>query len=308
RHNLARQVLAEALEQTAERRRRQQDIEQATRFADDECAHAYRDLTEPFRARVSPQPPTDWLLTTYPTQGDLDQLQGTGDALEPEQLRKQLDAANRRQSLCADQLREAQTQKTLLESQRQRREQLAAEGLKLDRQHKLSHDLAGLLGRQRLQLFLLRRAERGILAYANAVLDRLSGGQLYLRLCEDENGLEPDQALQLEAYNRTAGQTPIGVSFLSGSQRFRVAVSLALGIGQYASRQHRPIESVIIDEGFGCLDREGRQVMIQELQNLRGQLRRILLVSHPEEFADAFADSYRIELLDGSTQVTRFER
>ena len=65
---------------------------------------------------------------------------------------------------------------------------------------------------------------------------------------------------------------PINVAFLSGSQRFRVAVSLALGIGQYASRQHRPIESVIIDEGFGCLDRQGRQVMIQELQNLRGQL------------------------------------
>jgi DNA repair exonuclease SbcCD ATPase subunit len=105
-----------------------------------------------------------------------------------------------------------------------------------------------------------------------------------------------------------AGQAPIDVRFLSGSQRFRVAVRLALGIGQYASRQHRPIESVIIDEGFGCLDRQGRQVMIQELQNVRGQLQRVLLVSHQEEFADAFADRYRIELRDGTTQVSRFEQ
>src|SRR5207253_11264094 len=112
---------------------------------------------------------------------------------------------------------------------------------------------------------------------------------------------EADQALQLEAYNRTAGQAPIGVAFLSGSQRFRVAVSLALGIGQYASRRHRPIESVIIDEGFGCLDRQGRQVMVQELNNLKGQLRCILLVSHQEEFADAFADGYHFELTNGST-------
>jgi DNA repair exonuclease SbcCD ATPase subunit len=104
------------------------------------------------------------------------------------------------------------------------------------------------------------------------------------------------------------GDTPINVAFLSGSQRFRVAVALALGIGQYASRQHRPIESVIIDEGFGCLDRNGRQVMIQELHNLRGQLQCILVVSHQEEFAEAFADGYRFELTQGATRVTRFQR
>ena len=141
------------------------------------------------------------------------------------------------------------------------------------------------------------------------MLDRLSGGQLYLRLCgEAERRGEPAKALELEAYNRATGEQPINVAFLSGSQKFRVAVSLALGIGQYASRQHRPIESVIIDEGFGCLDRQGRQVMIQELQNLRGQLRCILLVSHQEEFAEAFADGYRFELNNGATEVTRFQR
>jgi DNA repair exonuclease SbcCD ATPase subunit len=100
----------------------------------------------------------------------------------------------------------------------------------------------------------------------------------------------------------------VNVNYLSGSQKFRVAVSLALGIGQYASKQHRPIESVMIDEGFGCLDRNGRQVMIQELQNLRGHLRCILLVSHQEEFADAFPDGYRFELIDGSTKVSSNRR
>jgi exonuclease SbcC len=122
----------------------------------------------------------------------------------------------------------------------------------------------------------------------------------------DEGSTE--KALELECSNRVTGGSAINVAFLSGSQRFRVAVALALGIGQYASKQHRPIESVIIDEGFGCLDRAGRQVMIQELQNLRGHLNCILLVSHQEEFADAFPDGYRFELLDGTTKVSRFLR
>jgi DNA repair exonuclease SbcCD ATPase subunit len=85
-------------------------------------------------------------------------------------------------------------------------------------------------------------------------------------------------------------------------------VSLALGIGQYASRQHRPIESVIIDEGFGCLDSQGRQVMIQELQNLRSQMRCILLVSHQEDFAESFTDGYHFRLQEGATKVERFQK
>jgi len=48
--------------------------------------------------------------------------------------------------------------------------------------------------------------------------------------------------------------------------------------------------------------------MIQELQNLRSHLGCILLVSHQEEFADAFADGYRFELTDGATRVTRFQK
>jgi DNA repair exonuclease SbcCD ATPase subunit len=139
-------------------------------------------------------------------------------------------------------------------------------------------------------------------------LDRLSAGQLALQLVPGADGQGATHALELECVNRASGSSPINVTFLSGSQRFRVAVALALAIGQYASRGHRPIESVIIDEGFGCLDRQGRQGMIQELLNLRAYLRCILLVSHQEEFAEAFADSYRFRLEDGSTSVERVIR
>jgi DNA repair exonuclease SbcCD ATPase subunit len=203
----------------------------------------------------------------------------------------------------------AQQERRKLADLKAQREQVQAEVLQVQKEQNVMTQLAQLLGRDRLQLYLVRQAERQIVDHANAVLDRLSGGQLYLRLRGGEEGeAASEQALELEAYNRTTGDQPINVAFLSGSQRFRVAVSLALGIGQYASRQHRPIESVIIDEGFGCLDRNGRQVMIQELQNLRGQLHCILLVSHQEEFADAFNDGYHFELNEGSTRVRRVQR
>ncbi|HVS38851.1 MAG TPA: SMC family ATPase, partial [Gemmataceae bacterium] len=222
-----------------------------------------------------------------------EELEGRANAfpaesrLEPGALTELLRAARTQDQACEEELRKAHSHKDKLDHDRRERDRIEAECREKDGELAVQKTLAELLGKDRLQLYLVRQAERQVVEHANAVLDRLSAGQLYLKLSgEAEGDGATGKALELEAYNRQTGEKPINVAFLSGSQKFRVAVSLALGIGQYASRQHRPIESVIIDEGFGCLDRHGRQVMIQELQNLRSQMRCILLVSHQEEFAD----------------------
>ncbi|MCI0703810.1 MAG: SMC family ATPase [Planctomycetia bacterium] len=245
-----------------------------------------------------------------PLRAEIKQLEAEADEFEeearrsPDDVRTEVNAARKELDARNKELLDAQGHKRILDGYRQQRSELNERFKQVDAEHNRYKTLAELLGRDRLQRHLVRQAERQIVDYANGVLDRLSGGQLFMRLVEAEAGT--DKALDLECANRFTGGAAINVAFLSGSQRFRVAVALALGIGQYASKQHRPIESVIIDEGFGCLDRAGRQVMIQELQNLRGHLHCILLVSHQEEFADAFPDGYRFELQDGATKVSRF--
>lgn len=174
----------------------------------------------------------------------------------------------------------------------------------------VAETLARLLGRDGLQRALLREAERGILACANPILQEISGGELSLRPLGD--AADPEHALELEAVERAGGRSAaIPVANLSGSQRFRVAVSLALAIGQYARGSSGTIQSVIIDEGFGCLDKFSRQEMIQELNALRGRLAKIVLVSHQEEFFDAFNDVInfeRSEQTGGATVVKAIHR
>jgi DNA repair exonuclease SbcCD ATPase subunit len=159
-------------------------------------------------------------------------------------------------------------------------------------------------GRDFLQRHLVRTAEHQIVEHANVVLDRLSRGELSLKEMAGE-ATTAEKAFDLEVTNRNLDSRPMPVGFLSGSQKFRVAVSLALGIGRYASRQHRPIESVIIDEGFGCLDQEGLQTVNQELEALRGALDRVILVSHQEAIAKAIPHGYHFERVQGATVVTR---
>ena len=158
--------------------------------------------------------------------------------------------------------------------------------------------LSDNLGRDYLQRHLLRQAESAIVAYADETLRSVSGGMLHLELREGGR----DKALDILVHNLETGSKPLPVNFLSGSQKFRVAVSLALGIGQYASQGDQRIQSVIIDEGFGSLDKQARGNLIHELQALTNRLERIIVVSHQDDVAESFRDRYHIRL-EGETSV-----
>jgi DNA repair exonuclease SbcCD ATPase subunit len=166
-------------------------------------------------------------------------------------------------------------------------------------------DLTNLLGRDGLQHYLIQKAEAGIVYHANEILDRISGGTLRLELQSTTD--RKAEALDIVAYNTaiSASQTQ-PIRLLSGSQQFRVSVSLALGIGKYAGNENHRVESVIIDEGFGSLDENGRREMIQAIKELGdgGVLKCIIVVSHQREFFDEFSNRYLVELVDGSTQIS----
>lgn len=216
----------------------------------------------------------------------------------------------RRESATADSERQqAQVELERLRGQLKRRNEQEEAHRSADRQHHLYKALAALLGPKGLQLHLLRRAEHSIVDLANETLDGLSRGRMRLELrgSGGEDGGQSDKALDLVVYNYDTGMKPMPIALASGSQRFRIAVSLALAIGRYAGQGARHIESVIIDEGFGSLDKNARDDMIQELNELQQQLTRVILVSHQEEFAGAFASGYMFNLEGNASRVTVLE-
>ncbi len=233
---------------------------------------------------------------------------------------------------------EAGDKKRRLQERSDERSRLEEQERVAGHKSRLGRHLADLLGRDGLQRSLLQEAEASIVEGANHVLDRLSGGHLRLELralagedtdeaiaAEEGDSAPPRKdartdsplpktkaeakALDLVACNvEVAGQDEsvamLPVAFLSGSQKFRVSVALALGIGQFASAGSRRIESVIVDEGFGSLDKAGTREMIDELHALGNTLARVIVVSHQDDFANAFSNRYSIELHDGTSRAS----
>lgn len=187
-----------------------------------------------------------------------------------------------------------------LQQRRERRQELESSRREAERQRRAYDALYDLLGPKRLQARLLRVAEESLVALANETLDGLSRRRMRLELREGDG---QQKALDLVVHDSATGSNPVAVSLTSGSQRFRIAVSLALAIGRYKGQQARRIQSVIIDEGFGSLDKNSRDDMIRVLSDLQQKLDRIILVSHQDEFANAFTNGYAVSLEDDSSKV-----
>ncbi len=197
-----------------------------------------------------------------------------------------------------DDLRQRQTE----------RQKLQDEGREAEERLRLNEKLKKILGAEGLLRDLVRSAEKQIVKFANDTVSNLSDGDLSIELEDDTDG--QDKAFTLKV--RRIDSEPIGVQYLSGSQKFRVAVAVALAIGRFAASgtQSCPLESVIIDEGFGSLDRDGLRSMAEELTRLKDKaaLKRIVLVSHQDEFVKAFPVGWQLSRGENGTVATRFRR
>ena len=224
-------------------------------------------------------------------RGQLDRAAAACDAI-PEASRVGPDEAARRERTAAAALNvaEAAWQKARDELKEHRRnfdrfQTLSASVRTLEVDSRRLDKLDRALGKAGLQRHLVRAAERAIVAMANETVGKLSDGDLSM-------ALDPDEAKEDEAFalcvRRAGSDAPIAVNFLSGSQKFRVAIAVALAIGRYATNQSQPLECVIIDEGFGSLDKDGLRATAEELNLLKLHLKRIILVSHQDEFTDQF--------------------
>ncbi len=164
--------------------------------------------------------------------------------------------------------------------------------------------LARAFGRDGLQAQIVRQAQQDIVTYANATLGRLSNGMWQIEVREDEQGTE----LNILARDLSRPEAPIrAFEYLSGGEKFRVAISVAVAIGQSISGG-RTVDTLVIDEGFGSLDEINRDLLVAELRRLSDDVLhggRVVVVSHEDDVIQEFGSRYHITKdTDGATMVT----
>ena len=90
------------------------------------------------------------------------------------------------------------------------------------------------------------------------------------------------------------------VATLSGGEKFVASLAFILGISEYIvnlqkEKQHMSIESLIIDEGFGTLDEENLDIVIQALEEVAEE-RMVAIITHVKDIEKRTPSALKIKL------------
>jgi exonuclease SbcC len=165
---------------------------------------------------------------------------------------------------------------------------------RLERKALLSHKL-GLLGELRkafgiggVPAMVIEAAVPDIEREANQLLTRLSSGRLKVHLDTQSETLAGDVQETLavtvvDEYGSRAYES------FSGGERFRIDFALRIALSRLLSRRAgAQLQTLVLDEGFGTQDAEGRERLVEAIRAIQDDFRRVLVVTHIDELREAF--------------------
>lgn len=178
----------------------------------------------------------------------------------------------------------------------------AAEMRKEIEQHRsdaaVAHELAHALRGDQFIAFLQQEA------YHRLALD----GSRHLKTLSSERysfDFDKDEFVVLDHWN---ADDPRPVTTLSGGESFLASLALALALAEGLSglshgRGRFALESLFLDEGFGTLDAETLDVVLQGVENLSTTDRLVGIVSHIPELAERMPSRIHVRKAVGGSTV-----
>ncbi|MBO9531726.1 MAG: SMC family ATPase [Solirubrobacteraceae bacterium] len=178
------------------------------------------------------------------------------------------------------------------------REALGPVAAEAERLSRLDATVRGLGddNRRRISLttYVLAARLEEVAAAATVHLQRMSSGRFSL-LHHDERFGNGQAGLGLRVLDAHSGEERETVT-LSGGEAFYASLALALGLADVVQREAggRPLETLLVDEGFGALDPDTLEEVLGELDELRAAGRAIGLVSHVPALAERIPAQLRV--------------
>jgi len=195
----------------------------------------------------------------------------------------------------------------VLDDLRMRRKKLEAERDELALAIGRYRMLERAFGKDGVPALLIEQALPQIESKANELLDRLSDGTMSVRFVtqaeykdKKREGLKETLDIQI-----SDGVGVRDYEMYSGGEAFRANFAIRLALSEVlAQRKGARLQTLVIDEGFGSQDAQGRQRLIEAINAVRGDFAKILVITHLDELKDAFPTRIEVEKTERGSTVT----
>lgn len=190
--------------------------------------------------------------------------------------------------------------------ERKQRESLARQdGLR--REQSIYGDLAYAFGRRGVQAMIIETAIPEIEEEANRILARMTGGRMHVKFetqRDVRSGVGTIETLDIKISDELGTRS---YEMFSGGEGFRVNFSIRIALSRLlAHRAGTRLQTLVVDEGFGSQDQDGRDRIVEAIQAIEGEFEKILIITHLEDLRDRFP--VRIDVSktpQGSTYILR---
>jgi exonuclease SbcC len=160
-------------------------------------------------------------------------------------------------------------------------------------------------GKNGVPALLIEQALPEIQNEANEILEKLTNGNMSVifetqREYKDKKREDKKETLDIIISDATG--TSRDYEMFSGGEAFRVNFAIRLALSRFlAQRAGARLQTLVIDEGFGSQDAEGRQRLVEAINLVREHFAKILVITHLEELKDVFPARIEVEkTLQGS--------
>lgn len=162
-------------------------------------------------------------------------------------------------------------------------------------------------GRDGVQGLLIERALPEIEDNANDILDRLTSGRMRVSFETQRTLKSRDATIETLdiRINDDAGERPY--ENYSGGEQFRINFAIRLALSRIlAKRANARLQTLVIDEGFGSQDPDGRQRLIEAINTIQDDFARILVITHVDELRDAFPARIEVSKTAAGSRIDVF--
>jgi DNA repair protein SbcC/Rad50 len=224
--------------------------------------------------------------------------QAEAQAPDVEAAERELLLAEEQANLLRLEVGAARQKVDVLSSLKVRRKQLSEQREQIARRIGQYKQLERAFGKDGVPALLIEQALPQIEAKSNELLERLSGGNMSVRFVtqaayKDKRRDDLRETLDIQISD---GAGTRDYEMFSGGEAFRVNFAVRLAMSEVlAQRAGARLQTLIIDEGFGSQDMEGRQRLIEAINLVRDDFAKVLVITHIDELKDAFPARIEVE-------------
>jgi exonuclease SbcC len=231
-------------------------------------------------------------------------LELSSRAVDADNLQNAVDKLRFEARVAMEELGAARQRLASLDSLVKYRAEKQAARKKLAEEQGIFEELREAFGKRGVPALIIEAAIPEIELTANQLLQKMTGGRMNVRF-ETQRETQAGEARETLDIKIADELGTRAYENFSGGEQFRVNFAIRIALSRLlAHRAGAQLQTLIVDEGFGSQDAQGRERLVEAINAIQDDFQRILVITHLDDLKDAFPARIDVVKTPNGSQIS----